>query len=372
MNNTNTITNQAVYDLINRQLAVWQQASDNFAALANVGVKEITVGGFPVKVQFNPARIVSSAAKVDPKTIKERKCFLCGANRPEIQEGLPFAGKKAEYSVLINPFPIFPKHLTVPDVSHVNQTIEGEWERFEDMLSLAETLDEFLFFYNGPKCGASAPDHHHFQATRNGLMPLENDVNREMDAMLKNPGNAREIAQDTVFDYMTAVQDAKLYHYRRFVRGVFVIRARTAKSSAKMFYRFLDTLPVPEGDSEPRFNLITYCRKGEYRTIIILRTTHRSHHYFSEGPDHLTMSPGCADMGGVFIVPVADEYDKVTPELMMEMLSEVSITDETESKILTRLLRQQPLLHVGVMSAEEICFEAVSYTHLTLPTILLV
>ena len=186
MNNNNTLTNQAVYDLFNRQLAVWQQASDNFAALANVGVKEITVGGFPVKVQFNPARIVSSAAKVDPKTIKERKCFLCGANRPEIQEGLPFFGKKAEYSVLINPFPIFPKHLTVPDVNHVNQTIEGEWERFEDMLSLAETLDDFLFFYNGPKCGASAPDHMHFQGGNKGFLPVEYNYNALEKTLLVN------------------------------------------------------------------------------------------------------------------------------------------------------------------------------------------
>ena len=163
MSNNNGLTNKAVYDLIDRQLAVWQQAKDNYQALSGVGVKELVVEGFPVKVQFNPARIVSSAAKVDPKTIKERKCFLCGANRPAIQEGLPFYGKKCEYSVLINPFPIFPKHLTIPDVGHVNQTIEGEYERYEDMLTLSEVLDEFLFFYNGPKCGASAPDHMHFQ-----------------------------------------------------------------------------------------------------------------------------------------------------------------------------------------------------------------
>ena len=116
MSNNNGLTNKAVYDLIDRQLAVWQQASDNFSALANVGVKEITVGGFPVKVQFNPARIVSSAAKVDPKTIKERKCFLCAANRPAIQEGLPFVGKKTEYSTANTPrvgflfFPKFPLH----------------------------------------------------------------------------------------------------------------------------------------------------------------------------------------------------------------------------------------------------------------------
>ena len=107
MSINNGLTNKAVYDLIDRQLAVWQQASDNFSALANVGVKEIVLGGFPVKVQFNPARIVSSAAKVDPKTIKERKCFLCAANRPAIQEGLPFVGKKPSTQFLSIHFQFF-------------------------------------------------------------------------------------------------------------------------------------------------------------------------------------------------------------------------------------------------------------------------
>ena len=252
MNNNNTITNQAVYDLINRQLAVWQQASDNFAALANVGVKEITVGGFPVKVQFNPARIVSSAAKVDPKTIKERKCFLCGANRPEIQEGLPFAGKKAEYTVLINPFPIFPKHLTVPDVNHVNQTIEGEWERFEDMLSLAETLDDFLFFYNGPKCGASAPDHMHFQGGNKGFLPVEYNYNALEKTLLVD------------------------------MRGIMAIEATDKLAAVAQFRKIYNTLEVKEGEWEPMLNLLAWTVKEgdavKYVALVYLREKHRPSH----------------------------------------------------------------------------------------------
>lgn len=347
-----------IHKFVGDQLSLWSLACDNFRALKGVNVREMEVGGLKVSLQHNPSRIISSAAKTDAASLQARRCFLCPENRPAEQIMLPFEGRKGKkYDILVNPYPIFPDHLVIAARNHTDQTI---WNRYVDILDMASHYPDYTFFYNGPKCGASAPDHHHFQATRNGLMPLENDVNREMDAMLKNPGNAREIAQDTVFDYMTAVQDAKLYHYRRFVRGVFVIRARTAKSSAKMFYRFLDTLPVPEGDSEPRFNLITYCRKGEYRTIIILRTTHRSHHYFSEGPDHLTMSPGCADMGGMFIASVKEDYDKLTPELLSLMLDEITFTPEMEEDVVRRLSRKQPSLSVGIMSAKEISFEMIS------------
>ena len=347
-----------IHKFVGDQLSLWPLACDNFRALKGVNVRDMEVGGLRVALQHNPSRIISSAARTDTASLRARRCFLCPENRPAEQILLPFEGRKGKkYDILVNPYPIFPDHLVIAARNHTDQTI---WNRYVDILDLASHYPGYTFFYNGPKCGASAPDHHHFQATRSGLMPLENDVDREMDAMLKNPGNAREIAQDTVFDYMTAVQDAKLYHYRRFVRGIFVIRARTAKSSAKMFYRFLDTLPVPEGDSEPRFNLITYCRKGEYRTIIILRTTHRSHHYFSDGPDHLTMSPGCADMGGMFIASVKEDYDKLTPELLTCMLDEITFTPEMEEDVVRKLSRKQPSLDVGIMSAKEISFEIIS------------
>ena len=347
-----------IHKFVGDQLSLWPLACDNFRALKSVNVREMEVGGLKVKVQHNPSRIISSAAKTDAASIQTRKCFLCRENRPHEQISMPFEGRKGkQYDILVNPYPIFPDHLVIAAVKHTDQSI---WKRYVDILDLASRYPAYTFFYNGPKSGASAPDHHHFQATRKGMMPLENDIDSELDSMLKKPGNAREIAQDTVFDYMTAVQDAKLYHYRRFVRGVFVIRARTVKSSAKMFYRFLDTLPMVNGDSEPRFNLITYFKKGEYRTIIVLRTSHRSHHYFSEGPDHLTMSPGCADMGGMFIASVKEDYDKLTPELLGQMLDEITLTPSMEDDVVMKLSRKQPSLSVGIMSAKEIAFEMIS------------
>ena len=331
--------NKAIYKFVGDQLSRWPLACDNYRALKNVQVREVEVGGLKVKLQFNPARMISSAAKLSKEAIAARKCFLCRENRPEEQMHLKFDGRKGKkYHILVNPYPIFPDHLVIAMNRHVDQSI---WKRYVDMLDLARKYDGFTFFYNGPKSGASAPDHHHFQATPKGLVPLQNDV-------------------ENALTYLISEQDASLYHYDRFTRGVFFIKAETSKSAAKMFYRLLDCADMPEGEKEPLFNLFTWWRDGEFRSIVVFRSRHRSHHYFSEGPDHLTMSPGCADMGGVFIVPVEEEYHKITPELLEEMVHEVSLDKEQEEKIINRLTRTQPTLEVGIMSAKEIEFEILS------------
>ena len=331
-----------LHKFVGDQLSRWPLACDNFRALKNVQVREIEVGGLKVKLQFNPARMVSSAAKLSKEDIAKRKCFLCREHRSSEQIMMKFEGRKGKkYHILINPYPIFPDHLVIAKARHTDQSI---WHRYIDMLDLARKYSDFSFFYNGPSCGASAPDHHHFQGTPKGLMPLENDVDAKLDQL-------KEIA---------SVQDARLYHYDTFTNGIFVIRAETAKSAAKMFYRLLDCAELQGGDNEPRINLFSYYRDGEFRSIVVFRRCHRSHHFFSDGPDHLTMSPGCADMAGVFIVPVEEEFHKITPELLSEMLSEVTISKEEQARLIWRLTRTQPLLSVGIMTAEEIEFEILS------------
>ena len=331
-----------IHKFVGDQLSRWPLACDNFRALKNVRVREMEVGGLKVKLQFNPARMVSSAAKLSKEDIARRRCFLCQENRPVEQILLKFDGRKGKkYHILVNPYPIFPDHLVIAKNRHVEQSI---LHRYVDMLDMAKKYSTYTFFYNGPRSGASAPDHHHFQAAPSGLIPLVEDVDRMIaDGELQSP--------------FASIQDAGLYHYPKFANGVFVLRAETSKSAAKMFYRLLDCAETPEGEKEPLFNLFTYCKDGEYRSVIIFRSRHRSHHYFSDGPDHLTMSPGCADMGGVFIVPVEEEFDKLTPELLNEMLEEITITKDEETTIMNRLTRRQPLLEVGIMSAKEIEFE---------------
>ncbi len=331
------------------QLSRWPLACDNFRALKNVRIREMDANGLTVRLQFNPARMISSAAKLNKEDIAKRRCFLCRENRPPEQIMMKFEGRKGKkYHILVNPYPIFPDHLVIAANTHTPQTI---LKRYVDMLDLAAKYPDFTFFYNGPKSGASAPDHHHFQAAPKGLIPLECDV----DEILEMPDGCRNSLK-----YVTELQDAHLYHYQKFTTAVFVLEGDTSKSMAKLFYRLLDCADIPEGESEPMFNLFTFCRGGRFRSIVVFRSRHRPHHYFSDGPDHLTMSPGCADMGGMFIVPVAEEYEKMTPGLLNEMIAEVSITAGQEKKMLDRLTRTQPNIEVGVMSSKEIEFEILS------------
>lgn len=347
------------------QLSVWPMAASNFRDLKNVETRSLEVGGLEVRLQHNPARIRSSAAKVDKASLQARKCFLCSENRPQEQISMEFEGRKGrKYNILINPYPIFPEHLVIARNTHVPQSI---WHRLPDMTDLARHHPSFTIFYNGPKCGASAPDHFHFQACPRGLMPLENDIDRLLDE--KKAGKPAE-----TLTYLTSVQDAELFHYDKFTKGVFVLAATTSKSMSKLFYRLLDCLPQREDETEPMFNLlawykpkpsqkisgISHGRFGEYRAVLLARDKHRSHHYFTDGPDHLTMSPGCADMAGLFIVPNTDDYQKLDPSMLESMLSEVSISGDTERNVIRKLTRSQQEVHVGIMSGKEIEFEIIS------------
>lgn len=328
------------------QLSRWTLACNNFRALKNVKIKTMDIGGLQVKLQFNPARMISSAAKLTKEDIAARKCFLCRENRPSEQIMIKFEGRKGKkYHILVNPYPIFPDHLVIAMATHTEQSI---WKRYVDMLDLAKKYQKYTFFYNGPRSGASAPDHHHFQGAPQELIPLEMDVDRCLTM------------KDPVLEQVASLQDAELYHYRRFTTGVFVVRSDTAKSAAKLFYRLLDCADIPEGEKEPLINLFSYYKDGEFRSIVVFRSRHRSHHYFSDGPDHLTMSPGCADMGGVFIVPVQKEFETITQELLSEMVAEVSIPQQEQELIIHRLTRTQKSLEVGIMSGQEIEFEILS------------
>lgn len=342
-----------IQKFVNDQLSCWPLACANFRALKSVKTKVLNIGGLDVTVQHNPARMISSAAKLDSESVAKRPCFFC--NRYPEQNFIRFEGRKGKkYDILLNPFPIFPDHLVIAMARHCAQSI---WKRYIDILDLSKKYPGYTFFYNGPHSGASAPDHHHFQAAPCGLMPLENDV-RDMLARLRGNQNGTGGQESSVpgLTYIASVQDAGIYHYNKFVNGIFVLRAPTSKSAAKLFYRLLDCADTPEGESEPLFNLISWYGAGEYCSIIIFRTSHRSHHYFSDGPDHLTMSPGCADMGGCIIAPVPEDFEKLDAPLLEEMLSEVTLDKEAQRRIVRRLTRVQPHISVGIMSADRIEF----------------
>lgn len=329
------------------QLSVWPLAAENYRSLKKAGSKVLSIGGLPVTVQLNPCRRISSEASLDKDSISRRPCFLCPENRPAEQTNMEFEGRKGRrYRVTLNPYPIFPSHLVISSFEHTPQSI---WHRYQDLLDFVRENNEYLGFYNGPESGASAPDHMHFQACPQGLTPLQNRVDELLAA-----------GDDKTLDYLTNVKEARLFHLNEYARGVFVLCGDTAKSTAKLFYRLLDCAPVPDGSSEPKMNIIAWCHEGEYRTAVIFRERHRPHNYSSSGADHLAMSPGCADLAGVYVTTREEDFDKLDAGLLSQVVREVAASEETEKEIIWRLTRSQRRLEVGIMSGSEIEFEIIS------------
>lgn len=292
-----------IQEFIDAQLAAWPMARGNFEALKGVETKEFDLDGMHFKVQFNPARIVSSGAKVDAASLAARPCFLCGKNRPAEQIGLD----RAEgYTVLINPFPIFPRHLTVPEKAHTPQKIEG---RMADMIKLASELEGYTVFYNGPRCGASAPDHMHFQAGNTDFLTLP-------DAL--EDAEQKEIAADGA-STLALVDTLPL--------KLFVIDAATPEEGARLFGRLYKALPVPEGEYEPMMNILAWGTPAGVRVAVVPRKRHRPSFYGTEGADCMLISPASVDMGGVYITPRPVDFERFGADTVRRLLDELCLSE---------------------------------------------
>ena len=289
-----------VQEFIDAQLAAWPMARGNFEALKGAETKELDLDGMRLKVQFNPARIVSSGAKVDAASLAARPCFLCEKNRPAEQTGLDWKG----YTVLINPFPIFPRHLTIPDNSHTLQKIEG---RMADMISLAAELDGYTVFYNGPRCGASAPDHMHFQAGNSDFLTLPEELEDAEQKVIATDGASTLALVDSL--------PLKL----------FVIDAADAAEGARLFERLYKALPVPEGEYEPMMNILAWSTPAGVRVAVVPRKRHRPSFYGTEGDGCMLISPASVDMGGVYITPRPADFERFDAETVRRLLDELCL-----------------------------------------------
>jgi ATP adenylyltransferase/5',5'''-P-1,P-4-tetraphosphate phosphorylase II len=329
--------NSKITELLHEQVSNWELARTNFAGLKTVRTKSFDFGDFEVKVQFNPARIVSSGAKVDAKTIAERKCFLCTENRPAEQNSVD-AGN---YLVLVNPFPIFPEHFTIPRKEHVEQQIKPY---FSDMLELAEALDDYLIFYNGPRCGASAPDHMHFQAGTKDFLPLVNDYTR---------------LKDTHAQLLVESENFQLYNFNNYLRTVYCIEStdvESAKDAFEKLYTYFTSPPAPlleergeitlclkksfkeEKDvastaplssrrgagGEVMLNIVCTFEDGKWFTFVLPRKTFRPWQYTAEGEQQLLVSPATVEMCGIFITPIEAHFEKITKEDVESILKQAS------------------------------------------------
>jgi len=329
------VTTGSANQFFDVQLKMWPMARERYEQLQHVTISNFIMEGCRLAAQHNPARIESTGAKVDPLTISRRPCFLCDVNRPEEQISMPMLKK---YQLLVNPNPILPKHFTIPLRHHHDQRIK---DHYEDMMEITMLLDDMLVFYNGPYCGASAPDHMHFQAGSRGVVPLERDWS---ELYRFNRARVWPISEDECLEAM-ALEDIAdntgVFSLRNYVCPGVIIITRTPHANKVLFDKVYDALPIPEGQDEPMMNILAWSQPSSIDnsprvvSVIFPRSKHRPDCYFKEGKDQVLVSPGALDMGGLLITPREEDFKKMDVELARNILRECAISlDEELSMIL--------------------------------------
>ncbi len=285
----------------------WAFLRDHVKALDEVKLYSIPFQGFSIRMQYNPARIISSGAKVDKASLEKRPCFLCASNRPSEQEILDIL---PGYDVLCNPFPIFHGHLTIPSKTHQPQSVEG---KVGDMLRLSELLPDYELFYNGPECGASAPDHFHFQAAPCKVMPLFED--------LDNP---------SVTELLYSSDRLKVRYCPNYLRNAIVLEAADPQSIVESFQLYYNLQAALQPTHiEPMFNLIARYQSGAHSLVIFPRKAHRPSFYFETGERQILLSPGAVDMAGLLVVTREEDLSKITPDIVRSMYDELTLNDSS-------------------------------------------
>jgi hypothetical protein len=299
--------------LLEEQRKTWPGLAEGYAALEAAMVREIRGDNWMVKVQFNPRRIVSSGAMLDPESIRKRPCFLCLSHLLPEQQAILY---RDEFLVICNPAPIFPGHLTIVHRCHLPQSI---LENLEILLRLAADFGpRMIVSYNGPRCGASAPDHLHFQAALAGLLPVEAEV--------LEPGNRVSVKRR---------KGVSLWRTRGLGRGILVIEGKNVQRVSSAFGEALAALSrLNPSDDEPMLNLLCTHTGGVWRLIVFPRLTLRPAAYYHEGEGRLLISPGAADMGGMLITPIKKDFLALDQELIRGIFREVALDDAALDSVL--------------------------------------
>lgn len=333
----------------NRQLEMWEDARHRFRDLKHVEVRQLSD---QLKVQFNPARIVSTGAKIDKHTLGERPCFLCERNRPKEQMTKQIDD---HFQLLVNPFPILPVHFTIPATKHQPQSIYRHYGEMHRLLSLHS---ELMVFYNGPKCGASAPDHLHFQAGTSGVLPLQTNWQR---------------LSRSLTDVISLNDEEKISVLSDFLVPAFVIISKSEDSDEELFHRLYRSMPMRGDESEPMMNIIAWRKGDEFISVVIPREKHRPDAYFAEGEAQMMVSPGALDMAGLIITPREEDFSKINLDKATALLRECGISAEKMEAVVSNLKAsaatahehplqllagkgKQPNVNVGIVSGQKIHF----------------
>ncbi len=296
--------------LLEDQKKTWPALAAAYEGLAGIKTKLHSCGGYNVCVQFNPARSVSSGAAVDSRSIKSRPCFLCSHNLPGEQKGIIY---QKEYLILCNPAPVFDKHFTVVHQQHQPQAIAASMGRLLDIT--ADMSPDFVVFYNGPACGASAPDHLHFQAIPASILPLPKLF----------PKQFRIIRDSSV----------QVYRAEEIDRTALVLAGSDKELLLKQFACLMKAAQnVVSRNDEPMINLLCSCENGVWRITIFFRAKHRPDAFYREGKQRIFVSPGTIDMAGVVITPLEIDFNRLDGQSIRSIYAEVSLSEESINKII--------------------------------------
>lgn len=331
----------------NRQLKTWEEVRQRYRDLQQVKTRELVGEGMSVEVQWNPARIRSTGAKIDARSLAERPCFLCAENRPKEQIHRVIDGK---YELLVNPFPILPVHFTLPTLKHQPQAIRP---MYGELYRLAMKNAELTLLYNGPKCGASAPDHAHLQIVSTGILPLQKSWQRL----------SRNLVEVVKKD-----EDNGIWQIVDYPAAAFLIRSNTQDQGEKLFKRLYSCLPQRDDETEPMMNIIAWQQGDSVLSVILPRRQHRPTCYTLEGEAQFIISPGAVDMGGLIITPREEDFRKISYEVVRNIYQEVSLTPEQTQEVVEKLKNysapsqvtqsssKEPNVSVGIVSGQKIEF----------------
>lgn len=330
------VSSEKAVEFFNKQLPKWRAAKEHYEALDKVVTSNFIVDNCRLSAQYNPSRIVSTGADVDSESVKRRPCFLCEVNRPAEQMSYPLLMK---YYLLVNPNPILPQHFTIPLRHHRDQTIK---DHYEDMMEIAVKMKDFFIFYNGPKCGASAPDHMHFQAGTCGIVPLQRDWTELYKEKRSRLWPISEVECLEALKLEAMADSTGVFSLRDYLCPGFVIITRTPYANKVLFDKLYNAMPVKEGDTEPMMNILTWVQPsttdGSQRivSVILPRGKHRPDCYYDTDEDQILVSPGALDMAGLLIVPRAEDYKKINADKIKSIIQECGISRDDELDIIMK------------------------------------
>ncbi|NWF91628.1 MAG: GNAT family N-acetyltransferase [Syntrophaceae bacterium] len=299
--------------LLAEQKETWSDLRRGCESLKEVRERDLSCAGFCVRLQYNPGRIKSSTATVSGKDMNERRCFLCLDHLPEGQKGILYRG---DYLILCNPMPVFPFHFTISHLDHRAQAIAEPVDLF--LRLMADFGPGWILLYNGPKCGASAPDHLHFQAAPSGEMPIEKQVREEKRLSM-----------------LRKVDHALCYRVKDLGREVIILEGDEATVVERAFRDFLNALKkVLLTDEEPMINIAGLYEERRWRLLIFPRRKHRPEVFFREGDARILVSPGAIDMGGLLITPLEKDFIRLDAAQVESIYREVSMEEKTVEQVI--------------------------------------